>query len=191
MMTRENAGEVRVYYRFEELDEADADAAIEIAPVSARKSIFTPGPENVGFWKRQFGDQPTKRQKIWDWTFGVVMPMLCFYFDPFVFRGWVSNESPLREYQIPAYMIAFVAIMTLAAWLLWGEKLGPGRVIVAWVMLAGAIMAGLIGLVLFPFSMLGLLFIIGVLGFTPIFTAIIYSRNAVRAFRSAARTKDA
>jgi hypothetical protein len=173
----------RVYYRFEEIDEADAGSAIEIAPVNNCGPIFTAEPDEVGFWKRQFGGHATRRQKIWDWAFGVVMPLICFYCDPFVFRGW-TNESPLRAYQIPVYVIAFVSIMAMAAWLLWGEKLGPGRLAAAWVMLAGAIMAGLIGLVLFPFSMLGLLFIIGILGFTPIFTAMIYWRNAVRAFRS-------
>jgi hypothetical protein len=55
-------------------------------------------------------------------------------------------------------------------------------------MLAGALFAGaffcvLVGVVLIPFSVFGLVFGIGIFGFTPFLTALVYLRNSVRAFR--------
>ncbi|MDM7923197.1 MAG: hypothetical protein QUS14_12930, partial [Pyrinomonadaceae bacterium] len=40
-----------------------------------------------GFWARQFHEESTASQRKFDWAFGVVIPALCFYFDPIVFRG--------------------------------------------------------------------------------------------------------
>ena len=47
-----------------------------------------------------------------------------------------------------------------------------------------------IGIILSPFSLLGLIILIGALGFVPFFTAIVYLRNAVRAIRSARNVID-
>lgn len=184
--------QTRVYYRFEEIDgEADTERQLEMAPASPCLSILHSENVQPGFWKRQFGDDLTSRQPKWDWAFGVVMPLVCFYFDPFVFREWSGGEGVLLpRFQLPVYVFAYASIMALAAWLLWGDKLGMLRLPVACVMVAGAILASLLGVVLFPFSLLGLLAIIGVLGFTPIFTAVTFWRNAVRAFRSAGRSSE-
>src|SRR5262249_32640562 len=47
----------------------------------------------------------------------------------------------------------------------------------------GAVFAALLGLVLLPFSLIGLSIGIGALGFSPFVTAFVFLRNAVRAFR--------
>jgi hypothetical protein len=56
-----------------------------------------------GFWRRQFMPPTTKRQKIFDVLFGVIAPVLCFVFDPIVFKG-TFDEGLLRDYQSYAYM---------------------------------------------------------------------------------------
>jgi len=180
----------RVYYRFEEIDgEIETEGHVETAPASSNFSILDPDQPKPGFWRRQFGDEITLNQKRGDWIFGVILPLVCFYFDPFVFRGWGAGPL-LPAFRLPVYVVAFVSVMILAAWLLWRDKLGAFRPAAACVMFVGALMASVLGVVLFPFSLVGLLAIIGVLGFTPIFTAIIYWRNAVRAFRTPGRRSE-
>jgi hypothetical protein len=46
----------------------------------------------------------------------------------------------------------------------------------------------MIGFAILPYSLIGAPFLIGFLGFTPLFTAIVYGRNAVRAFRTAGKS---
>ncbi len=40
-----------------------------------------------GFWRRQFQKESTALQKNSDWFFGVILPVICFVFDPIVFKG--------------------------------------------------------------------------------------------------------
>jgi len=49
----------------------------------------------------------------------------------------------------------------------------------------GGIVSLVIGVVLLPFSVIGLVFLIGILGFTPLFTSIVYLRNSARMFKTA------
>jgi len=139
-----------------------------------------------GFWRRQFQQEPTRRQKQYDWTFGVIMPVACFFFDPFIFRFWgQSGGGLLGGYKPFAYVGSFVSILLLMAWLLWREKLGSVSALLAGLFFVASSVALSIGIVLLPFSLIGLMALIGVLGFTPLFTAVIYLRNGVRALRSA------
>jgi hypothetical protein len=141
-----------------------------------------PSAPHTGFWKRQFQQEPTKAQKRFDWIFGVAMPAICFYFDPIVFQ---RNEVPaLYKYKVGVYVLTYVSIMGLAAWLLWKEKLGWLLGPLAGLFAAGSVIALVIGIVIFPLSLLGLMILIGALGFTPLFTSVIYARNAVRAIRA-------
>jgi hypothetical protein len=71
------------------------------------------------------------------------------------------------------------------AWLLWKEKLGVFAPVLAGLFFVAGSVALLIGVALLPLSLIGLMMLIGVLGFTPLFTAVIYLRNGVRALRSA------
>jgi hypothetical protein len=57
--------------------------------------------------------------------------------------------------------------------------------IVAGILLAGAPVAWVIGLALIPYSLIGLLLLIGALGFTPWFTGFVCWRCGVRALRAA------
>jgi len=138
------------------------------------------------FWRRQFGGEVTRMQKRFDWTFGVFLPLICFYFDPVVFRSWFGDAGLLGYFQVFAYALGFLSVLSLAAWLLWREKM---RSLGAWlsgVLLAASLVSFALGVVLFPLSTLGFVFLIGVLGYTPLFSSLIYLRNGVRAARGAA-----
>jgi hypothetical protein len=41
--------------------------------------------ERHSFWKRQFAENSTEPQAVFDIAFGLIAPILCFYFDPVVF----------------------------------------------------------------------------------------------------------
>ncbi|HEV7842869.1 MAG TPA: hypothetical protein VGO69_04190 [Pyrinomonadaceae bacterium] len=135
-----------------------------------------------GFWQRQFQQQATKKQKVFDVVFGVTLPVLCFIFDPIVFRGNFIGGAPLfGKLQFLAYAIAFIEISTLLIWLRARERLGAHAVTVGGFLYTGALISLLIGIVLLPLSLIGLVFGIGILGFTPFVTFIVFWRNGRRA----------
>ena len=178
----------RYYYHFEEIDpSADVVELAETKPPASLEHYEKPPNGDARFWRRQFGNVVTSKQHKFDWLMGVFMPMICFYFDPIVFREW-NDSGPgshglLATYQLPAYALAFVAIMAQSAWLLWGERLGSFRIVTGLILATAAVASLIIGVILFPFSVVGMFFLIGFLGFTPVLTAIVYWRNAVRAIR--------
>ncbi len=144
-----------------------------------------------GFWRRQFDEKATRSQREFDWLFGVIMPPVCFFLDPFVFRTFDGADGKLLPAISPfVYILSYTAVMGLAAWLLWGSRFrGLGAALSALFAIAGLVSLG-IGVILLPFSLLGLLVLIGALGFTPLFTAVIFLRNAVRSWRVARSTLD-
>ena len=141
----------------------------------------TKGP---GFWQRQFKQQATLAQLVCDIIFGVVGPVLCFVFDPIAFRGDFPGGPLFAAYAAFVYLVSALEIATLVLWLTLGRGL-PGKRLIGGVLIAGGVLCFVIGCLLFPFSMLGLVFYgVGILGFTPFLTAIVYLRNGYRAVRS-------
>ena len=140
-----------------------------------------------GFWARQFQTQTTDSQTMFDWIFGIVLPLICFIFDPIVFKGGfgIDGDSILGEYRVFAYLLSFVSIMSLAAWLVWGAKLKALNAALAGLFITGAVVSFAVGAVLFPFSAIGLMILIGALGFTPLLTGLVYFRSGLRALRMA------
>ncbi len=136
-----------------------------------------------GFWGRQFGSESTPKQIFFDWSFGVVLPVVCFIFDPVVFKGNAMGIAFLANYKPFAYLLSFVSVMALSAWLVWGAKLKWLNALLAGLFFSGGVAALIIGVCLIPFSVLGLIVLIGILGFTPLLTALVFLRNAVRAVR--------
>lgn len=134
------------------------------------------------FWQRQFQAESTKSQKYFDWIFGVILPVVCFVFDPIVFKG---GNSVLGTYKPFAYVLSFVTVMAMSAWLIWGEKLRWLSSALAGLFAMSGIISLAIGVILLPYSLLGLLLIVGVLGFTPLMTSIVYLRAALRSYQSA------
>ena len=134
-----------------------------------------------GFWARQFQTQPTGDQKVFDWVFGGGLPLVCFVFDPFVFRGFGIDDGLLGEYRVFAYSLSFVSMMSLAAWLVWGARLKALNAALAGLFITGAVVSFAVGLVMLPFSVVGLFVLIGALGFTPFLTGLVYFRSGLLA----------
>jgi len=138
-----------------------------------------------GFWRRQFQPDATKAQKRFDWIFGVVLPVVCFFFDPIVFKASGFGRAFLGTYKPFAYILSFVSVMAMMAWLIWGAKLKWLGGALAGLFLVGGTVSLVVGVVLLPYSVFGLIIAIGALGFTPLFTSLVYLRNSLRAYESA------
>lgn len=136
------------------------------------------------FWQRATSE-PSRGRIAFDIVVGIVAPILCFVFDPFVFRCpsyFLCLFPNLRPF---AYVGSGVAMITLALWLILGRRTRLYSGIVAGVLLTAALFALAIGIVLFPFSLLGLLYVIGVFGLAPLVVAFVFLRNGVIALRCA------
>lgn len=136
-----------------------------------------------GFWRRQFGAQVTPKQWRFDVAFGFVMPVLCLVFDPIVFREWMSDRPGIfGRLQSYAYTISALEMVALAAWLLRAGGGGRAQAALGGVLFAGGLFSLAVGVVLLPFSLLGLIyFFVGAFGFTPLLTSVVYLRNGWRA----------
>lgn len=139
----------------------------------------TPAPRQR-FLQRQFSSVPTLSQRKFDWTFGVGLPVVCIAADPIVFRigmlMFEEGDKPLLyRYQTFAYVLSSVSIMAMAAWLLWGSKLGEIRPFLGGLFLVAAAISTIVGVILFPFSLIGSIFLIGILGFTPLLSGFVFS----------------
>lgn len=138
--------------------------------------------QKIGFWKRQFQTEATGSQKVFDGIFGAFLPAACFFLDPIVFRG---NGALLTAFKPFAYLFSYFSVMALLAFVLFGEKLKWFNGFLSGLFTLGAIISFAIGIILFPFSLLGLVVLIGILGFTPLFTGFVFWRNAVRSYKIA------
>jgi hypothetical protein len=142
--------------------------------------------QQLSFWRRQFQLESTPKQKIFDWAFGVVLPVICCLFDPIVFKGAFShNGALLGSFKPFVYLLSFVSIVLMMLFLLFGSKLKWFNAVLAGLFTIVSAISLTIGIVLFPLSLFGVLFIIGILGFTPLFAGFVYSRNSFRAFNFA------
>ena len=130
-----------------------------------------------GFWRRQFNDSPRPPQVIFDVIFGIAGPIICFLLDPGIVKG--QGYSPF------IYGLSALAIAALGLWLGAGQRMRARAGPVSGVLLAGAIFCLLIGVVILPLSLFGLMVgeRVSVLGFTPLVTTFVYARNTIRSFR--------
>ncbi|MDX6305228.1 MAG: hypothetical protein QOI77_2197 [Blastocatellia bacterium] len=148
-----------------------------------RESVLRPMTRQ-GFWQCQFGSQVTRPQIVFDIAFGIVGPILCFAFDPLVFRGGIGGDPLFADIKIYVYLFSGLEVLILSFWLLaragfqlWNDLSGAA-------LLVGGVFCLAAGLILLPFSLMGLMFGVGIFGFTPFVTGIVYLRNGIRALRS-------
>ncbi len=121
---------------------------------------------------------------------GIVAPIACLALQPVILSGEEFQMPGLRfinVYWLFAYGVIGVEMVVLALRLASGTRLGVWNGPVAGVLFAGAFFAGVLGLVLLPDSVVGLLVLIGALGFVPFLTAAVYFANAIEAYRDARR----
>ena len=154
----------------------------------------TRSAESGGVLRRQSRPPTTNAQTVFDVLFGVVAPILCFVFDPGILKsggvGFDDGAGMFSEFQGFVYLVSGLEILLLLVWLVWGRQLQSATHLLGGVLMAGAIFSGLIGTVLLPFTLIGLFLGIGVFGFVPFLTALVYLRNARSAFQVAAKPLD-
>lgn len=139
--------------------------------------------KNKGFWRNLFANDSSP---IFDILLGVIAPALCLVFDPFVFREVFrcTNFVYLGTITIFAYTAISLGIFTLLVWIFLGNKIRYGLGLISGVFIAGSVLACTVGIVLLPFSLLGLtLYCLGLAGLIPFLTSFVYLRNAIRALR--------
>lgn len=117
----------------------------------------------------------TRRERAYDLVAGIALPIVCLVADPGVFRGWA--------YRPVVYGFIGTEILVLAAWLLLQSRLRGSALYFAGPLVAGGGFAFALGVALLPLTFFGLLLLVGVLGFTPFFTAHAFLRSGWRAFR--------
>jgi hypothetical protein len=138
-------------------------------------------PVKNGFWKRQFHPETTRPQLVFDLTFGVVGPILCFVFDPIVFQGGFAGPPFLPDYQGVVYLFSGVEIILLCHWLASGQGHEVSNALIGGALLNGGLFCLTIAILLFPLSLIGLAVGIGLFGFTPFFReSCIYETDGAR-----------
>jgi len=121
--------------------------------------------KSKSFWKSQFDSTVTQSQVIFDVVLGVIMPVLCLVFDPVVFRNLLPlGQAILSSIKIFGYVSIILGIIALSLWLLLRHHLSWLNAFLAGILLYGAFFALLLGIVLLPFSVIGLLGLVGILG---------------------------
>lgn len=120
---------------------------------------------------------------------GIVAPIVCLALQPLLLADMFITTLPglgfINASWIFGYGVIGLEMLVLAVWLAFGPRLGAGNAPISGALFAGALFAGGLGLVLLPFSLVGLIVLIGALGLVPFLTAAVYWANAVEAYRRA------
>lgn len=130
------------------------------------------------FWQRQFVSPATTKQVVFDVLIGIVLPILCVVADPIVFRA-VFGAPVLGSYRLFGYLTISMGIVTLAFWLVRRRA----SAFLGGMLLGYALFSFLLGIVLLPLSLIGLLLFIGIFGLSPFLTGFSFLRNGVRVLR--------
>jgi len=130
-----------------------------------------------------------------DLTWGIVIPLICLAYDPGIFRDHYAYPDPTGPppfdpsawgVRTVFYYVALgYQMLLLAVWIGWGHAMKRIASFVEGGLWVGCLAAVLIGLILLPNSLLGLIVGIGALGFTPWLTAFVFYRRAREAHATA------
>lgn len=137
--------------------------------------------------EREEAERARKRRE-WEFTFGLVLPVLCLLFDPCVFKRWraLGTLPMLAAYGTTAYLFIGLQMGCFVLWSWRGRAMGGASAWFAGVMFSGVLAALSLGVALFPVSALGVLFLgLGLLGFTPFGTAWAFWQQVRRALMQA------
>ncbi len=121
-------------------------------------------------------DQRPMKRFMQDLLGGIFLPVLCAFYDPLLFSNHQDNLL-----QVPVYAAIVFQMTALLAWLFGRWRLARLGGLFAGIFLAGAILALGCGIVLLPFSFIGLLVIIGLAGFAPFITCHVFLRHFLEA----------
>ena len=135
-----------------------------------------------------FRPNDTESQKIFDLIFGIVAPILCLILDPIIFKPGdpCFFDSFLAPYSTFAYAAVGLGIAALLAWMAARRGVKSASPFFAGIFFTGFLFSLSIGIAILPLSLAGLVFAgLGLLGFIPFLTALVYFRNGVQAARDA------
>ena len=128
--------------------------------------------------------QPRKKKLkrcIVDLMGGVVLPAMCLVYDPGIF-----HDSPRDRLTAVALVAIVLQMLILPIWMVAGRHFGRWSALLGGGLSVGAVVAGSIGVLLALFSVIGTFFYgIGLLGFTPFLTCVVFARNSAAAVRQA------
>src|SRR5262245_34236881 len=114
--------------------------------------------EKPPFWREQSSGKATTGQIIFDVIFGAIVPVALLIFDPIMFHGY-DCFGVLAPYSAFVYYAVGFGIITLLVWLVVSSRLedeSPMAAFMAGTLYIGTIFAGLTGIVMLPFSLIGL-----------------------------------
>ncbi|MBC7856561.1 MAG: hypothetical protein IAF94_24290 [Pirellulaceae bacterium] len=142
---------------------------------------------------RIFPKDLPRQRLVFDFVWGMVMPVVCLVFDPFIFK---NGGDPFQVFEPPSLTaplavkvhvneLAYLAwpflagqIATLGMVLAWGRSLRPLAPLLSGVLATGAVVACcLAGLLVLPAALGTFAWGIGLLGFTPFFTSFTFFRR--------------
>lgn len=108
---------------------------------------------------------------VWDALFVALLPALCFSIDPILF-GYSFGGKPMfsEAIQIATYLcVAISVILFFVSFLNISSRFL--KLIITGALLSGSFVAAGLGVLVFPLTLLGIVLIVGLLGFIPFFTA--------------------
>ena len=123
--------------------------------------------------------------RTWFWyamdvLFGMIVPAVCFYFDPIILKvsrpaGFTPMPCPLIGYTAAYFVYPAVGlgILSLSGWLILRHQLPQWEAFFSGIFAVGAVLAGLLSLPM------------GIAGFPAWATALVYGRNAMEAWNFA------
>jgi hypothetical protein len=149
-------------------------------------------------------DSPARQEAMFDFVWGLLMPVVCLVFDPFVFKfeqrlesgppidflwePWPWDAPHFYPWSIPAYLFVGWQLLCLGIWMVAGRLPPDVSAVWAGTLWSGFALACVMGMVLVVPALLGITFMgVGLLGFTPMFTARAFKRRALVAGSIAAR----
>jgi hypothetical protein len=122
-------------------------------------------------------------------AFGIVGPIVCFgvKWSMSADLNWLPGLGLVCENPVFGYGIIGLEMAILTLWLWRGDCLGRLTGIVAGVLYFGAAFAGVLGLVMLPYSLMGAMIGIGLLGFVPLLTSMVFLVQGLRAASTSKR----
>jgi hypothetical protein len=136
---------------------------------------------------------PAQQAAMFDFVWGIVMPIVCLVFDPFLFKQdqdfWVvgpslssiySNNPEFYGRTFPVYAFVATQVLCLGIWLVAGRL--PADVSAVWsgILYCGFAFSAMVAVLLLVPAILGVTFFgVGLLGFTPLFTTRAFYRRVM------------